>query len=152
MNCHYLLKFRGNCWEAEKLQYYSDFSNTNSNSIDLVSHHEKFTSNMMCDGAVFTCAGLSFVLLWEESAFVSDRNSWIDEGCHVQNGQAFLLESGPEIACNGFFMQLYRIIFKSNAVNQYSNQYFKIILSEVDFYFESNSRKSVCISKWKWGK
>ena len=73
---------------------------------------------MMCDDTVFTCAGLSFVLLWGESEFASNRHSWNDEDCHVQNAQAFLLEFGPQIACNGFFMQLYKRIFKSNAINQ----------------------------------
>ena len=89
----------------------------------------------------------------EKSVFVFNRHSCNDEGCHVQNGQAVLLEFGSVIACNGFFMQLSKITFKNNAVNQYSIQCLKIILSEVDFHLESiPESQSVSASESEGGK
>ena len=59
------------------------------NTVDLFFHHELLTSAEIGNGAVFTCAGFGFVLIWGKTTiYVFKPHSCDIEGNYVPNGQA----------------------------------------------------------------
>ena len=59
---------------------------------DLFAHQKDFlSSDDIGNGAVFTCAGLSFALIWHKtSVFVFDSYSHDRNGHHISNGESVL--------------------------------------------------------------
>ena len=63
------------------LQHYSNrFS-----KFDLFIDHKELSSTEVGNGAIFTCAGISFALIWgRKSVFLFDSHSRNSEGCMTQ--------------------------------------------------------------------
>ena len=62
-------------------------------SSDFFNHHKDLTSSEIGDGAIFCFARYSFTFIWnKKSIFAFDIHGCINEGQHVSNEKAFLLE------------------------------------------------------------
>ena len=62
------------------------------NNNDLFAHQKDLLSSYdIGNGAIFTCAGLSFALIWYKT-YVFDSHSRDRNGHHISNGQSVLLE------------------------------------------------------------
>ena len=82
------VNIEGYCIKVGKLMLYSDIFN----AIDLFLYHKQITSEVLGNGAIFTCAGFSFALIWNKnSVFVFGSHSRDRNGCRVPNGQSVLL-------------------------------------------------------------
>ena len=84
-------------------------------------NHKDLTSPEIGDGAIFRFAGYSFAFIWnKKSIFVFDVHGCINEGQHVSNEKAFLLEFRSIVAVNEFFVKFFKrdfskfLIFKSS--------------------------------------
>ena len=73
----------------------------------------------------------------EKPGFLFNQRSCNDKGCQVLDGQAVFSEFASVIAVYCFIVQLYKGVFKNDAVRQYTIQYLKIKLLEVEFHLES---------------
>ena len=104
------------------------------NAIDLFLYHKQMTSESLGNGAVFTCAGFSFALLWNKnSVFVFDSHNRDRNGCHVSNGQSVLLELRSVDILNSFIIKYFWEVINSNSMSlQYDIQYIDIDISDTD--------------------
>ena len=70
------------------LQHYSNrFS-----KFDLFIDNKELSSTEIGNGAIFTCAGISFALIWgTKSVFLFDSPSRNSEGCHDPDGSIISL-------------------------------------------------------------
>ena len=75
------VKLKGCDLEVTMLQHYSNrFS-----KFDLFIDHKELSSTEVGNGAIFTCAGISFALIWgRKSVFLFDSHSRNSEGCMTQ--------------------------------------------------------------------
>ena len=68
-----------------------DLEVTMFSKIDLFIDHKKLSSTEVGNGAIFTCVGISFALIWgKKSVFLFDSHSCNNEGCHDLNGLSVL--------------------------------------------------------------
>ena len=95
--------------------------NNDFNNNDLFAHQKDFLSSYdIGSGAIFTCAGLSFALIWHgTSVFVFDSHSRDRNGHHISNGQSVLLEFRSVKVLNLFIINY----FEKNSANEISSQY-----------------------------
>ena len=71
-----------------KLDHSDIFNNT-----DLFSTHKHLSDYEIDTGAIFTCGGLSFALIWKKkSIFLFESHSRTSDGNQAANGQAILLK------------------------------------------------------------
>ena len=91
------------------------------NNNDLFAHQKDFlSSDDIGNGAIFTCAGLSFALIWHKTAvFVFDSYSRDRNGHHISNGESVLLEFRSVKVLNLFIINY----FEKNSANAISSQY-----------------------------
>ena len=107
-------------------------------SSDFFIHHKDLTSSEIGDGAIFRFAGNSFTFTWnKKSIFVFDVHGCINEGQHVSNDKAFLLEFCSIAAVNGFFVKFFK--GKSKSTLQFDIWYIKTERSKVHIQVESIS-------------
>ena len=136
--------------KLKMLQHHSDLFN----NIDLLIHHKRLTPNEIGNGAIFTCAGFSFALIWTKKfIFVFDSHSRNSQGVHTPNGQSVLLEFRSIKAFNLFIMTYFEKNYDGTSTLQYDIQNIKVKTSEtaaqnvLDSLKEQTSRKKMCIKK-----
>ena len=93
------------------LQHYSNrFSKP-----DLFIDHKELSSTKAGNGAIFTCAGISFALIWgKKSVFSVGSHSLNSEGCHNPNGQSVLLEFSSFTFLNSFILKYFEELFDNS--------------------------------------
>ena len=116
------------------LQHYSDLLYCNLRYCHLLLNHKLLTSAEIGNGAVFTCTGFSFTLIWRKNTiYVFDAHCRDSEGTDVPNGPAVLLEFKTLNALNSYLMKYYEKYFLNKQVFQFDTQYITIELSEDTF-------------------
>ena len=99
------VKLKGWNLEVTILQYCSN----RLNKFDLFINHNKLSSAEVGNGAIFTCAGISFALIWgKKSVFLFGSYSRNSEGCHDPNGLSLLLEFSSFTFLNKFIKNTLR--------------------------------------------
>ena len=119
--------------EASDLEVRMGFRHSgNFNDNDLFAHQKDFlSSDDIGNGTIFTCAGVSFAVIWHKtSVFVFDSYSHDRNGHHISNGESVLLEFSSVKVLNLFIINY----FEKNSANAISSQYdvhsMKIVASE----------------------
>ena len=93
------------------LQHYSNrFSKS-----DLFIDHKELSSTKAGNGAIFTCSGISFALIWgKKSVFSVGSHSLNSEGCQNPNGQSVLLEFSSFTFLNSFILKYFEELFNNS--------------------------------------
>ena len=113
---------------TQKLMLYSDLFN----SIVLFFHHKCLSSDKIGNGAIFTCAETSIVLIWNtNSAFVFDSHSRDSKDCHISDGKSVCLEFRWVEVLNYFIIKYFEYA-KNTRFLQYDIQYIKVEASHTD--------------------
>ena len=120
------LKIEGSDLEVRMGFRHSGIFNNN----ELSAHQKDFpSSDDIGNGAIFTCAGLSFALIWHKT-FVFDSRSRDRNGHHISNAHSVLLEF-HSIKVLSLYIINYFEKKSANAISsQYDFQYMKIVASE----------------------
>ena len=118
--------------EGSNLEVRMGFRHSGIFNNDLFAHQKDFlSSDDIGNGAIFTCAGLSFALIWHKtSAFVFDSHSRDRNGQHISNGQSVLLEFRSVKVLNVFIIKYFEKNLANATSSQYDVQYMKIVASE----------------------
>ena len=113
------------------------------NNNELSAHQKDFpSSDDIGNGAIFTCACLSFALMWHKTSFlVFDSHSRDSSGHHISDDQSVLLVFRSVKVLNLFIINY----FEENSANAISSQYdvpyMKIVASETSVQNISESLK-----------
>ena len=130
------VKLKGCDLEVTVLQHYSNrFS-----KFDLFIDHKELSSTEVGNGAIFTCSGMSFALIWgKKSIFLFDSHSRSSEGCHDPNGLSFLLVFSSFTFLNNFILKYFEEPFNNSVCLQYDILYIKVeVINNVDFVISSS--------------
>ena len=121
-------------------------------NIDLFLHHKRLTPDEIGNGAIFTCAGFSFALIWtKRSIFVFDSHSRNNQGFHIPKSEFHSIKE-----LNLFIMKHYEKNYDSTSTLQNDIQYIKVktsgpaaknVLDSLKKAKEQTSRKKMCIKK-----
>ena len=117
--------------EASIKLHYSD----NFNNIDLFSNHKHLSDYEIGTGAIFTCGGLSFALIWKKKfIFLFDSHSRTSDGNQAANGQAILLKFASIRDVNNFIITFYKRIIQDTKTLQYDILYVNIDILDNDCF------------------
>ena len=133
------LNVRSSDIEASMKLHYSNIFN----NIDLFSNHKHLSDNEIGTGAIFTCGGLSFALIWKKKyIFLFDLHSCTSDGNQAAHGNAILLKFASIRDVNNFIIIFYKKIIQDITALQYDILYVNTDILDINCFPSLNPGKS----------